>query len=623
MLDIRTIKLVIWDLDDTFWQGTLSEGGAHAIKENIQFVKDATDAGIINSICSKNDPESTLQYLQQLGIKDYFVFASISWENKGERIKRMIEQMALRPQNVLFIDDNVHNLYEAKHILPDLQIAEPIAIHELIAQMVLLEKKDLTHKRLNQYKVLETKHKEAKSFDSNEAFLYASNIRVELHADCFNHLERLHELILRSNQLNFTKKRISKEDLGCILNDERYKCGYVSVSDNYGDYGIVGFYALCDNRLEHFVFSCRTMGQMIEQWVYAQLDFPLLDVIGEVRTQLNNIDCPKWINQSRETKKAENLENKTTCCKILLKGPCDLAHSQSYLRQVGNIDTEFTYVDNTGKIIEGYNHSVHILGLHEYSQNDKKSIIKDCQFVDAAMLEGKFFTGNYDVIFLSSLIETPYGIYQKKGTNIKVAFGGKNRPITDPSNWEDYITGKLYNGRNHFTEEYLKEFSQKWAFAGSTTPEYYLEFLHKVLEWLPIKTTLCVILGTTYPHKGQTIWAKDHKILNYVVIALAKKEPRLRYIAIDEIIQGESDFTDDSLNHFTARVYFEIAQKMGIIIQECTGVSVKNYSKHILLLDSILHKGKSLFTRLISTNSWLYQVLKPLYLKITRKKKTI
>ena len=94
MLDIKTIKLIIWDLDDTFWQGTLSEGGAHTIKENIQFVKDATDAGIINSICSKNDPESTLQYLQQLGIKDYFVFASINWENKGSRIKKMIEQMA-------------------------------------------------------------------------------------------------------------------------------------------------------------------------------------------------------------------------------------------------------------------------------------------------------------------------------------------------------------------------------------------------------------------------------------------------------------------------------------------------------------------------------------------------
>ena len=623
MLDIKTIKLIIWDLDDTFWKGTLSEGGAHAIAENIQLVKDTTDAGIINSICSKNEANPTIQYLKQLGIMDYFIFASINWENKGFRIKQMIDQMALRPQNVLFLDDNVHNLNEAIHLLPDLQIAEPKVIQELIKQVESLPKKDVTHKRLNQYKILETKAQEAKSYDSNEAFLYASNIRVETHTDCLSQIERLHDLIMRSNQLNFTKKRISQEELVTLLNDNHYQCGYVSVVDNFGDYGIVGFYALRDNVLEHFVFSCRTMGQMIEQWVYAQLGFPHVDVVGDVRTQLNKIECPQWINQTNCIITHDDIKQQNTSCNILLKGPCDLAHSQSYLRQVGHINTEFTYVDNTGKIIEGYNHSVHILGLHEYSESDKEIIAKECQFVDKAMLNGTFFSGNYDIIFLSSLIETPYGIYKKKGTNIKVAFGGKHKPLTSPSNWEDYITGKLYNGRNHFTEQYLREFSANYEFIGATTPEDYSQFLLKALEWLPMKTTLCIILGTTYPHKGQKEWAEEHHLLNQAVISLARTNPRLKYIAIDDIITGESDFTDDSLNHYTARIYFDIAQKMGAIIHECTGVSVRSYSKYILWFDNILSKGKSIFMKIFSTKSVIYKVLKPIYLKIARKKKTI
>ena len=594
MLDIKNIKLIIWDLDDTFWQGTLSEGGAQIIAEHIQLVKDTTDAGIINSICSKNEPAPTILYLKQLGVMDYFVFTSINWENKGSRIKQMIEQMALRPQNVLFLDDNVHNLNEAKHILPDLQIAEPTAIQELIAQVATLPKKDVAHKRLKQYKVLETKAQEAKSYDSNEAFLYASNIRVEIHTDCLNQTERLHDLILRSNQLNFTKKRISQGELISLLNDNHYQCGYVSVIDNYGDYGIVGFYALRDNTLEHFVFSCRTMGQMIEQWVYAQLGFPYLDVVGEVRTQLNKTDCPLWINQTNCASFNEHNHQQISSCNILLKGPCDLAHSQSYLRQVGHINTEFTYVDNSGKIIEGYNHSVHILGLHEYSDSDKEIIAKECQFVDAAMLEGSFFTGDYDIIFLSSLIETPYGIYKKKGSNIKVAFGNKHAPLTSPSNWDDYITGKLYNGRNHFTEQYLREFSANYEFVGATTPEDYSKFLQKTLEWLPKKTTLCIILGTTFPHNGQKEWAEEHRLLNQVVTSLAKTNPRLRYIALDDIITGESDFMDNSLNHYTARVYFEIAQKMRTIIEECTGISIRSYSKYILWFDNILNNVKSM-----------------------------
>ena len=297
MIDIKTVKLIVWDLDDTFWTGTLSEGGATAIEANVQLVKDATDAGIINSICSKNEQEPTIAHLKELGIWEHFVFASINWDNKGARLAHMIDSMALRPQNVLFLDDNVHNLQEAKHHLPLLQIAEPDVIPELIVQVAALPKKDTAHKRLKQYKVLEEKAEAAKTFDSNEQFLYSSNIRVTMHTDCENQIERLHDLILRSNQLNFTKKRISEEELRALIADKDATCGYVSVTDNYGDYGIVGFYAIRNGEAEHFVFSCRTMGQMIEQWVYAQLGFPKLEVVGEVRTVLNSHDCPGWINQ--------------------------------------------------------------------------------------------------------------------------------------------------------------------------------------------------------------------------------------------------------------------------------------------------------------------------------------
>ena len=56
-LDISKIKLVVWDLDDTFWSGTISEGEIKPSADNIQLVRDLTDCGIINSICSKNDFE--------------------------------------------------------------------------------------------------------------------------------------------------------------------------------------------------------------------------------------------------------------------------------------------------------------------------------------------------------------------------------------------------------------------------------------------------------------------------------------------------------------------------------------------------------------------------------------
>ena len=49
------VKMLIWDLDHTFWSGTLSEEGILPIQSHIELVKTFSARGIVNSICSKND----------------------------------------------------------------------------------------------------------------------------------------------------------------------------------------------------------------------------------------------------------------------------------------------------------------------------------------------------------------------------------------------------------------------------------------------------------------------------------------------------------------------------------------------------------------------------------------
>ena len=131
---LQNIKLVIWDLDDTFWKGTLSEGEIQPIKENIDLVRDLTDRGVVNAICSKNDYNPAINKLTEIGVADYFVFNSIDWTPKGERVKNIIKDMGLRPANTLFIDDNIVNLNEAAFYCEDLMIAEPVIIYDLKEQ---------------------------------------------------------------------------------------------------------------------------------------------------------------------------------------------------------------------------------------------------------------------------------------------------------------------------------------------------------------------------------------------------------------------------------------------------------------------------------------------------------
>lgn len=615
MIDINSIKLIIWDLDETFWSGTLSEGGARIPDEHIRLVKDLTDCGIINSICSKNEFEPTKKALQDAGVWDLFVFPSINWESKGPQIKDKLDKMALRPVNVLFLDDNLSNLGEAKHYLPDIQIGGPDLIPELIRQVASLEKKDLKHKRLAQYKVLETKDEASKSFASSEEFLYDSHIQVEVHEDCLNQIGRIHELLLRSNQLNYTKNRISIEELESILSNPEYKCGYVTVKDRFGDYGIVGFYAKRDNRLEHFLFSCRTMGQKIEQWVYAQLGFPELEVVGEVRTQLNRTECPGWINQPESPIAAETEPTHGTFpCRILMKGPCDLSHSLVYIKGADQIDTEFTYVSNAeGQIIDAHNHSVHIEGLHTFSDQEKEEIVRDCLFVDLSMLSGSFFTKKYDLIILSTLIESAYQIYRKKGTDLRVVFGGLD--LTDPEQWDEYVEGRTYTGGNKFTKEYLESFSEKYECLGLTTPEMYVSFLQNCLNWLPEETCLCLILGATKLYDGQEDVKERHLLLNTAVKAFAENHPRIKFVEIDDCISNPSDFAGE-INHFSSKVYYEIAQRIIKVIQSVTGTKLESYSSKMVVVDNLTLKVRKMLKRLLSQDSAIYRKFKDVYNKI-------
>src|SRR5262249_22321881 len=128
---MESVKLVIWDLDETFWGGTLSEGGIEYRPANHEIVLELSRRGVVNSISSKNDLAAARQALESRGIWEYFVFSKIAWKPKGEMIAQTVEEMGLRAVNVLFIDDNPQNLEEARYYNPGIRTAGPAVLAEL------------------------------------------------------------------------------------------------------------------------------------------------------------------------------------------------------------------------------------------------------------------------------------------------------------------------------------------------------------------------------------------------------------------------------------------------------------------------------------------------------------
>lgn len=584
MYQFDKIKLIIWDLDETFWNGTLSEGSVNIPEENRQLIVRLTDIGIVNAICSKNDWEPVKNELERQKMLQYFVFPSVNWEPKGNRVKELIHNMQLRPANVLFLDDNPSNREEVRYFSPDIMVDGPEVIAQLLKDAQSSSKMDYEHKRLNQYRVLEEKSHEKLHYSSNEEFLIESNIHVLIQHDCLNQLERIHDLILRSNQLNFTKVRSSLEELRTTIEDHDIQSGYVSVVDRFGDYGVVGFYAVRKNQLLHFAFSCRTLGMGIEQYVYNILGRPQLEIVGEVISDLSSKELPAWINQKKEIEQARTMTiDGLHEHMVLVKGPCDLFQIYPYIAQTELFDTEFTYTTDRGFGIESTGHTTHIVEAYRLTPEQKQLVLDEVPFTDAGMYNDNIFKNHYKVVFISILQDANLGVYRRKGTGERLAFLEYLHPLTDPANWAGLISGEYDNRRFQFTEEILQEFSEKYEFIGRNSPQQIVENLEYIRSHLPQDCTLVIMLGGELYYQKNTYEAyKDrhvvHKQINDAVRAYAERVTGVRLMDVNKYLVDQSSFYDH-FNHYIKPVYYKLAEELVNIVNECTGSQISETSK--------------------------------------------
>jgi len=593
-VDLKNTKLIIWDLDSTFWNGTISEEGIEVIPSNISLVKSLSEKGIINSICSKNDFSVCENKLKELDVWQYFVFPSINWEPKGLRIKNMIENMGLRPVNVVFIDDSENNLNEAKFYCPELTVCLPTEIEDITIQANELPDSDTNMTRLEKYKVLEKKFQEKESFSSNEEFLRASGIKVEIIEDWQSEFDRIHELIMRTNRLNFTKKRISKDELKLLMDDESVRSGYVHVSDRFGDYGIVGFFAIKNKAAEHFLFSCRTMGMGIEQYVYAVLDFPGVEVIGEVSGTLKKGITPDWINQN-DTQKCKTQKNSNSG-RILFKGPCDLSGVITYLADDSMIDTELNYVNEaSGVFIKSRNHTEHILQSYYLSQQRKEEIIAELPFGDPKLYSTTMFEREYDIVFYSTFTDPIMGVYKRKATGETVTYGDWCYDLTDDENREGYISGELNTANCKFTGEMIDKFKAGYTYCGRLSTDEIVANLKRMRELLDDKTVLVLMLGSEKECLANTQKAYDgrhefNRELNGKIKETFKKNDNVDFVCFDEFVTGQEDYLD-SITHFVKVVYYRASQRVIELIERYSGQKVKRRSKAFLFATKVLQKS--------------------------------
>jgi len=275
----RTAKCVVWDLDDTLWRGTLAEDGHESLTIDpvvLATIVELDRRGILQSIATKNDPDATLAALEALKIRDYFLFPQIGWDPKSVSIKRIAELLDIGLDTFVFIDDQPFERGEVGETLSEVTVLPASDIPTLLTSPLFdVPATPESAKRRAMYRTEERRHA---SFSVSGAdyltFLRQCRIRLEISDLSGSQAERAYELSQRTNQLNVSGTKYSRDDIQALMMpSSKYRAYVLRCEDRFGDYGIIGMCVVDHQlaRLQSFMMSCRVQRKRVEQAFFAWL----------------------------------------------------------------------------------------------------------------------------------------------------------------------------------------------------------------------------------------------------------------------------------------------------------------------------------------------------------------
>ena len=563
------VRLVIWDLDETFWFGTLTEGGITYRPDVHEIVLELARRGIVSAICSKNDVAPVRAVLEQHGIWDSFIFPSISWESKGPRLAALVEAVQLRAPTVLFIDDNPMNRAEAQHFVPGIQVADETIIPTLLENPLLRGKDDRALTRLAQYKLLERRRAdEVAAGGDTSAFLRESNIRVSIEHDLEPHLDRVIELINRTNQLNFTKKRLPEDivaaraELREQLTGYTVQAGIIRVRDNYGDYGYCGFYLMQSGsaglRLKHFTFSCRILNMGVETWLYNHLGRPALRVTGEVLTDvLRDQRRVDWIGAELPEADVSGTSDTKKLDLVYARGGCDLHAVTHYFNAVAHdVVRAFNETRNGANI--RFDHTMFVryalTGIPPAARAAFSALgYEDADF--AAPIPEPPANGRAAWV-LSFWADADFALYRHKPT-------GQSVPLSLPkmqTNHRNVLLANPDDVEDPPTAASLRAMQNDYEYIGMIDEATFKENARLLLGRAGAHTPVFVLMANDMARDEggpQGVPVKKRR-LNAWVRDVAGALPNVELVEIREFVQGDQDLITH--NHFDRMVYFRVFQ---------------------------------------------------------------
>ncbi|MDR1559386.1 MAG: hypothetical protein LBS84_06760 [Clostridiales bacterium] len=531
------IWLVVWDLDRTFFDG----GDSETHENYAEIIKTLIRRGIMNACCSRGSLQTARIRLEEMGVWDCLIFPSVSGNgiSKAERVEQIIKNTRLRPQYTLYLDNNIFNRKLAEAALPRLNTARPDDIFTLIRQPEMKGFTDKLHVRLAQYKLAKplTEGKSSSDFD-----VMAHAVMECALVDSASYISDIQSIFAESEALNYTGKRLSPDEVTALLNEPDIRHGCVTLKDIREDHGVVGFYAVRANKLTHFVFSSELMDiPGVEQWTYSKLGYPILSskskfCVGE----LSSAPAPDWINQSSGGAAALDIPAQ----RLLVRGSSELAGITRYLKK---------YVAITAEIFEEPASICYIAKGRQYTDEEKKAILRAAPGLEQNVFTTAMFSGEYDYVLVNIISERSMIKYSDK-TNSALS---------------------VYLSREHLNKldsEFFDQF-QSYVYSDDELDDS----LQYICDNLPAQTSLIIMTApevaftrvSTADGSDPDRFAADYqRRLRYNAIAeeIVVRNTNAYLLDIRGMVKSEADLTDFHVLHYGPQVDYELSRVLTALL---------------------------------------------------------
>ena len=240
----QSIKCVVWDLDNTVWDGILLEDSEVTLRPHVvHILKTLDERGILHSIASRNDHDVAMAKLKEFGIDEYFLYPQINWNSKAASVAQIAQDINIGLDAVCFVDDQPFEREEVAFTHDKVLCVDSALLEDFLDRPALNPRFITEDSRLRRRMYMadvERNRVEAEYSGPKEEFLATLGMIFTIAPCREEDLKRAEELTVRTNQLNTTGYTYSYEELNELRQSPRHKLWISSLEDRHGTYGKIG-----------------------------------------------------------------------------------------------------------------------------------------------------------------------------------------------------------------------------------------------------------------------------------------------------------------------------------------------------------------------------------------------